>query len=226
VGRRARTTSGTISYLYDGVNAAQEVVGGSPTATVLAGGVDEVFQRTDGAGTRAVLTDALGSTVALVDGSRAVQTQYTYESFGATSTSGPASASPAQYTGRENDGTGLYYYRAQYYDPRLQRFISEDPFGFGGADVNLHAYGGNNPTGYRDPSGHFAILIIPLAGCLGGAAGAALGNEMTGRKTTRSNLGAGCAAGAMLGLEVDGLLVQPLRPVRSLRGEALRLQLL
>ena len=199
--RRAKTTSGSTSYLYDGANAAQELVGGSPTATVLAGGVDEVFQRTEGAGTRAVLTDALGSTVALVDGSGAVQTQYTYEPFGATAASGAASTNPAQFTGRENDGTGLYYYRARYYDPRFQRFISEDPIGFGGGDVNLHAYVGNNPTDYRDPSGHFApLLVLPLAGCLGGAVGAALANEMTGRKTTWNDVAGGCAAGMVLGL--------------------------
>ncbi len=86
--RRVRTTGGATSYLYDGANAAQELVGGSPTANVLTGGVDEVFQRTESAGASAVLTDALGSTVALADGSGAVQTQYTYEPFGTTSTSG------------------------------------------------------------------------------------------------------------------------------------------
>jgi RHS repeat-associated protein len=199
--RRARTTTGATSFLYDGANATQELVSGSPTATVMTGGIDEVFQRTDGAGTRAVLTDALGSTVALVDGSGALQTQYTYEPFGATTVSGVASTNPAQFTGRENDGTGLYYYRARYFDPRLQRFISDDPIGFGGGDVNLHAYVGNNPTGYRDPSGHFApLLVLPVAGCIGGAVGAALGNEMTGRKTTWNDLAGGCAAGTILGL--------------------------
>jgi RHS repeat-associated protein len=40
------------------------------------------------------------------------------------------SANPAQYTGRENDGTGLYYYRGRYYSPTLQRFASQDPLGF------------------------------------------------------------------------------------------------
>ena len=35
------------------------------------------------------------------------------------------------YTGREWDPeTGLYYYRARYYDPKVGRFISEDPIGF------------------------------------------------------------------------------------------------
>lgn len=194
--RRAKTVSGPTSFLYDGANAAQELIGGSPTANVLAGGIDEVFERTEGAGTRALLTDALGSTVALVDGSGALQTQYTYEPFGATSTTGAASANPTQYTGRENDGTGLYYYRARYYDPRLQRFVSEDPIGFGGGDVNLHAYVGNNPTGYRDPSGHFVPLIL----CAAGAVGSAAADSMGGRKFDPVRAAAWCAAGLGLGL--------------------------
>jgi len=40
---------------------------------------------------------------------------------------GPDDGNPLQYTGREVDGTGLYYYRARYYDPVLKRFISDDP---------------------------------------------------------------------------------------------------
>jgi RHS repeat-associated protein len=56
-------------------------------------------------------------------------------------------------TGRENDGTGLYYYRARYYSPTLQRFLGEDPIGFAGGDVNLYAYVGNNPLRWRDPMG-------------------------------------------------------------------------
>jgi RHS repeat-associated protein len=195
--RRARTTSGTTSYLYDGANAAQELVGGSSTANVLTGGIDEVFQRTDSAGVRAMLTDALGSTVALVDGSGALQTQYTYEPFGATSTSGAASANPAQFTGRENDGTGLYYYRPRYYNPQFQRFLSEDPIGFGAGDVNLSAYAFNAPTKFRDPSGRF---VVPLLLCAGGAAGSAAGDAMAGRKFNPTKAAAWCAAGLTLGV--------------------------
>ena len=40
-------------------------------------------------------------------------------------------ANPFQFAGRENDGlASLYYYRARYYHPTLQQFISEDPLGF------------------------------------------------------------------------------------------------
>jgi RHS repeat-associated protein len=64
--------------------------------------------------------------------SGAIETQYTYEPFGKTTATGQASTNSYQYTGRENDGMGLSYYRARYYDPKLQRFISEDPIGFAG----------------------------------------------------------------------------------------------
>jgi len=44
------------------------------------------------------------------------------------------------YTGREWDKeTGLYYYRARYYDPMDGRFISKDPIGF---DGGINIYGG------------------------------------------------------------------------------------
>lgn len=44
------------------------------------------------------------------------------------------------------------YYRARYYDPKIGRFISEDPIGFAGG-VNLYAYVANTPTRYSDPFG-------------------------------------------------------------------------
>ncbi len=75
--------------------------------------------------------------------------------------SGEASDNLFQYTGRENDGTGLYYYRARYYSPDLQRFISEDPIGlFGG--INLYAYVENNAVNLTDPSGLFRGGEPPL----------------------------------------------------------------
>ncbi len=96
----------------------------------------------DAAGPRSMLSDGLGSTLALVDNAGNLQTQYTYEPFGKTTFTGAPSTNAVQCTGRENDGTGLYYYRARYYHTRLQRFISQDPIGFNGGDVNLYAYVG------------------------------------------------------------------------------------
>jgi len=44
------------------------------------------------------------------------------------------------------------YYRARYYDPKIGRFISEDPIGFEGG-VNFFAYVHNNPANRTDPMG-------------------------------------------------------------------------
>jgi RHS repeat-associated protein len=97
--------------------------------------------------------DALGSVIGLLDDTGIPKTGYTYDPFGNVTILGEPSDNPFQYTGRENDNTGLYYYRARYYSPELQRFISEDPIGFNGGSINLYEYVGNNPINYTDPKG-------------------------------------------------------------------------
>lgn len=57
------------------------------------------------------------------------------------------------FTGREDDGTELLYYRSRYYSPEMQRFISEDPIGFNSGDTNLYRYGSNTPHVTTDPMG-------------------------------------------------------------------------
>lgn len=153
--RSSRTVSGsTTSFLYDGPNIIQELAGATVKATLLGGlGLDEIFRRTDAAGPRTFLTDGLGSTLAMIDDAGVSRTQYRYDPYGGTIASGDASSNPFQYTGRENDGTGLYYYRARYYSPGLDRFISEDPVGLSGTATNLYQYGFANPVSYRDSLG-------------------------------------------------------------------------
>jgi RHS repeat-associated protein len=63
---------------------------------------------------------------------------------------------PNQYTSRENDGTGLYFYRARYYDAVLKQFISSDPIGVAGG-LNTYAYTDANPLMYTDPLGLWAV---------------------------------------------------------------------
>ncbi|HYL82634.1 MAG TPA: RHS repeat-associated core domain-containing protein [Candidatus Angelobacter sp.] len=151
-GRRvSKTIGGTTQYLYDGANPVQEISGGSASANLLTGGVDEYFQRTDSAGARNFLTDALGSTLALTDSTGTVQNSYTFEPFGNSQVTGTTTNSFA-FTGRELDPTGLYLYRARYYHPQLQRFISEDPIGFRGG-INRYAYVLNSPPNFFDPLG-------------------------------------------------------------------------
>ena len=130
LGRRASRTvsASTDSYTtYDGLNVVSMDVQSNGHGERA---IDEVFSATSsGSGFLTPLTDGLGSTVAVTDGAGNTVRRYTYGPYGNTSGTGPASAAN-QYTGRENDGdTNLYYYRARYYSPTLNRFIAQDPIG-------------------------------------------------------------------------------------------------
>jgi RHS repeat-associated protein len=161
-GRRTNKTINATQtgFLYDSLTPVQELNGSTVVANLLIGlGIDEILTRTDGAGASHFLTDALGSTVALSDGAGAMPTSYTYTPFGAASLSGSATGNAFDYTGREDDSsTGVKYYRARYYHPTLQRFLSEDPTGFK-SGINKYAYVDNDPLGATDPFGLCQIRL-------------------------------------------------------------------
>jgi RHS repeat-associated protein len=96
--------------------------------------------------------DALGSTIGYVNSSGALAGSYTYQPFGKTTPSG-TNASTFQFTGRENDGTGLYYYRARYYSSLYQRFIAEDPLDSVRDGTGSYAYVRNDPIRFERPYG-------------------------------------------------------------------------
>jgi RHS repeat-associated protein len=155
LGRRInKTINGTsTSFLYDGLNAGQELSGSSVIANIISGlGLDGILVRTDSTGSKFPLADVLGSALVLSNTSGLVQTQYTYEPFGNTTATGSSSTNSFQYTGRENDGTGLYFYRARYYEPTTDRFISEDPLRSSDRP-NWYRYVSNNPLLFNDPLG-------------------------------------------------------------------------
>jgi len=112
----------------------------------------------------------LGSVVAITDAGNNVVQSYDYDSFGMAQPS-TVFANCYTYTGREWDKeTGLYYYRARYYDPMEGRFISKDPIGFRGGDVNLYGYVQDNPINLADPMGLAAEATWGAWGAWGGAA--------------------------------------------------------
>ena len=156
VGKRIeKTINGrTIRYLYDGLDIVQEIESGLPTVNyVRTLNIDEPLARIEANGAvRYYQADALGSVIALTDNLCNVTTRYTYDPFGNVTITGEQSDNPFQYTGRENDGTGLYYYRARYHSPDLQRFVSEDPIGLKGG-INFYTYVKNNPSRFKDPFG-------------------------------------------------------------------------
>ena len=69
---------------------------------------------------------------------------------------------PFSYTGRELDTeSGLYYYRARYYDSNTGRFLSEDPIGFNAGDQSHYRYVLNNQMNLVDPFGLFPPELVP-----------------------------------------------------------------
>lgn len=191
LGRRIGKTEGgqAVQYLYDGLDPVQEsrgaVVGGVLTGL----GIDERYARTDTSGRTYFLTDALGSTKALTNGNGAVIQSYNYTPYGQTQASQGGFNNSYQYTGRELDASGLYYYRARYYHPGMARFISEDPIGLAGG-INTYAYVNGNPIVNIDPIGHFGI-----AGAIYGAVAGGIGGYISGGWK-----------GALLGAAAGGLV--------------------
>ena len=156
VGRRiAKTINGvTTHFLYDGPDLAQEVMDGVPTRYLRLPFVDAPVARADDA---YYLTDHLGSVLALTDATGAISTRYVYDPFGLATVEGAAADNPLQFTGRENDGTGLLYYRARYYAPALHRFLGQDLLP--GLGANRYAYVGNSPLLGLDPFGLETLMI-------------------------------------------------------------------
>lgn len=155
LGRRIeKTVNGdTTGFLYDGAQAIAELRGNTLDTVYHTGlAIDEVLARYGSSGNRTLLTDALMSVIAQANDDQSVGNFYAYSPYGQAITLGPDAGNSLQYTGRENDGTGLYYYRARYYDLVLKRFISEDPIGMR-AGPNLYAYVRGNPVTRRDPTG-------------------------------------------------------------------------
>lgn len=197
--RIKKTVNGsTTQYVYDGFTVVQEIRDGVTVNYLTGLGLDEPWIRD---GNELYLADGLGTVIALVDSAGAVTARYTYEPFGAVSQQMGTTMNPLQYTARENDGTGFYYYRARYYHPTLQRFVSEDPIGITGGDVNLYAYVWNSPTIFVDPLGLWGFgASVSGTGEVGvGAAGAAGTGGFGG-----AIIGSGVSSASVVGFATGG----------------------
>jgi RHS repeat-associated protein len=101
------------------------------------------------------LADHLGTVRRLVDNAGNAIRDRIFSAWGqVVEDTNPDFVFPFAFTGREYDvETGLYYYRARYYDPHTGRFLSEAPLSFAAGDANLSRYVFNSPPNYTDPSG-------------------------------------------------------------------------
>lgn len=179
--------------------------------------------------------DRLGSIVAMTDASGTVVQEYVYDAFGAIMHEmAPSLAQPLMFTAREFDReSGMYYYRNRYYDPTVGRFITEDPIGFAGGDINFYNYVAGNPVNFRDPTGLGPVAtalgtlsaVAGAAGAYAGAASAQIG--LTGAATAGGLTAAGAAvlgvgaAGFAAGLGVGTAAVALYPPLGTGAGNGI-----
>jgi len=117
-------------------------------------GTQTLYYHSDHLGSSNVITNATGSQLQLTE----------YKPYGTLSRNEPANPQtslPVNYyfTGKELDSTGLYYYGARYYDPKVGRFITADPINqniYDPQNLNRYSYCMNNPLRYIDPTGNSA----------------------------------------------------------------------
>jgi len=116
----------------------------------------------DGTGLQYLLTDHLGSTVAVTNQSGTLTSQQRYLPFGAERTipNSPILGTDFTYTGQRklDDGMGgIMDYRARLYSLSLGMFIQPDniiPYPANPQNWNRFSYVLNNPLRYIDPTGH------------------------------------------------------------------------
>jgi len=180
-GRRARITKGTntLCLVYDGPHCIAEVdTNGVLVRSYTYGpGIDNVLAMTvhqPDVQTYYYIKDHLGSTLALTDESGAMVESYSYDAWGrvlgvydaaGVQISESAVGNRILWQGREYTwSTGLYYFRARWYDPITGRWLSKDPIGIAGG-LNQYVAFGNNPVNFVDPYGLLWLQIIaPIVG--------------------------------------------------------------
>ena len=154
--------------VYDGQQTVADVdlTGGVKRAYVNGPGIDNILAMvTYSNGTPQsyyFIKDHLGSVHAVVNSSGNIVESYRYDAWGrvlgvydgqGTPLTQSAIGNRFLWQGREYSwATGLYYFRARWYDPVTGRWLSNDPIGISGG-LNQYVFCGNNPVNFRDPLG-------------------------------------------------------------------------
>jgi len=109
--------------------------------------------------------DRVGSTRLVTNSSGTVDAKPIYMPFGEVYNNTDDDSYRYGFGGKETDhNTGLMYFEARYYNPKIGRFISTDTMVIGSdvprsTELNRYAYSQNDPINMKDPSGNFAFII-------------------------------------------------------------------
>ncbi len=140
-----------------------EVVGDAPKGAVAKSAAEWfIYHHTDHLGSSHLMTEgrSAGHYAGLTYPKGSVVQRFAYAAFGSeTFALNPNLPFDPRFTDQTYDlDTGLYYYRARYYDPALARFISPDtlvPDPTTPHSYNRYTYVRNNPLRWVDPTGHY-----------------------------------------------------------------------
>ena len=143
-------------YITSGQNVLEEYAtntGSNPTLNILHiyAGSQRIASIVPGNDIYYVCSDQIMSSKVMVDETGNNDQTRDYYPYGATRTAS-GSISAYQFSGKEKDVTGLYYFGARYYDPTIGRWLSCDPAEQGWSP---YVYCGNNPIIMVDPDGEF-----------------------------------------------------------------------
>jgi RHS repeat-associated protein len=169
LGRRIRkNVNGVITkYVYDNGDILLELDGSNNIVARYTHGpkIDEPLSMDRGGQSSFYHADGLGSIVMLTDSAGSVVRSYIYDSFGNVVQQTGSLANSYTYTARELDAeSGLFYYRARYYDPKTGRFLQKDPI-IPIKRMNWYVYVENNPINLTDPSGRDVCEFITRLVC-------------------------------------------------------------
>jgi len=153
--------------------------------------------------------DSRGSTVALTDLDGDVSDRYAYDPYGLVVARDGRTRNPFTYDGRDgvvDDGNGLYFLRARYYEPRLMRFISRDRLVAGNpADtqsLNPYMFARGNPIHGIDPNGQwFGLddLVMAIGGAVANVVATFVGDLITGEWSSWEDYVGAAVGGAVWG---------------------------
>ena len=157
-GFRASKTAGgaTTRFYWDRGYTINESDGTNFTARNTIG-IGGIIARKTSAATTYLAKDIHGDTAYTLNTNGTKDAGYRYFAFGEQWSHSGSQDNPYRYCGEYIDNeTGFIYLRNRYYDPKLGRFISEDPAKSGS---NWYVYCENNPLKFVDPWGLEEIVI-------------------------------------------------------------------
>ena len=114
------------------------------------------------------INDPLGSPLILMDEDGNIVKRYRFDPFGNLEAQWGTEPNRYLFTGKEKDESGLYYFGARYYNPRLGRWITPEPRLYSThpklalslknpQGLNPYVYCFNNPLRYLDIEGKWEL---------------------------------------------------------------------